>query len=370
MRPVLTIGEPQGALDSAFIEPKQSPVFDSGDPFALEMDRRQQQIMENDSRVEALKKDKLGGIGRMLTAMNMGYHGQNPSAAFAGFNSQVAALQEQNAQLNSEVGDINLKRAMMEQQGAGTPDTVGSPLALANGNYGIAVKNPDGSTEVRDLGVRFDPKVHKVGDQLLTTTGGSTPVELLSDEQLQKIYDQRIKNKKGEIDLKNNSEAEKTAALNAKTYKAYQAGMEGLSKGMEGTTTNPIAGSLPALTSEAQTADGAVSAMAPVLKSLFREAGEGVFTDKDQELLINMMPTRKDHPEARKAKLDMVDRIVRAKLGVGSGGHESSNQGEPPVSSTIDSLGPPSGPPQTGEVIDGYEFLGGNPNDPSNWRQK
>ncbi|WP_444897891.1 hypothetical protein [Microbulbifer sp. SSSA005] len=316
MRPVLTMGEPIGTLDSNFIEPKQSPLFDGGDPFALEMDRRQQQIMENDSRVEALKKDKLGGIGRMLTAINMGYHGQNPSEAFAGFNNRVAALQQQNAQLNSEMGDINLRRAMMEQQGTGSADTVGSPLTLANGNYGIAVKNPDGSTEVRDLGVRFDPKVHKVGDQLLTTTGGGTPVELLTDEQLKNIYDQRMKNAKGEIDLKNNSEAEKIAALNAKTYKAYRAGMEGLSRGMEGTTTNPLVGSLPALTSEAQTADGAVSAMAPILKSLFREAGEGVFTDKDQELLLKMIPTRKDHPEARKAKLEMVDRIVRAKLGV------------------------------------------------------
>ncbi|MFA0813725.1 hypothetical protein [Microbulbifer epialgicus] len=118
MRPILMMGEPQGALDSIFIEPKQSPLVDGSDSLALEMDRRQQQIIENDSRVEAMKKDKLGGIGRMLTAMNMGYHGQDPSAAFAGFNNRVAALQEQNARLNSEMGDISLKRAMLEQRAA------------------------------------------------------------------------------------------------------------------------------------------------------------------------------------------------------------------------------------------------------------
>ncbi|WP_444884547.1 hypothetical protein [Microbulbifer sp. PSTR4-B] len=266
--------------------------------------------------MEKLKGKKWARIGRMLTAAGVGLNGGDPSQVYRGYNNQLSALQNHNAKLNSGIEEMILMRAMLEQQGAGSADTVGSPLTLTNGNYGIAVKNPDGSTEVRDLGVRFDPKGHKVGDQLLTTTGGSTPVELLSDEQLQKIYDQRIKNKKGEIDLKNNSEAEKTAARNAKTYKAYQAGMEGLSKGMDGTTTNPFAGSLPALTSGAQTADGAVSAMAPILKSLFREAGEGVFTDKDQELLLKIIPTRKDHPEARKAKLEMVDRIVRAKLGI------------------------------------------------------
>ncbi|WP_444890077.1 hypothetical protein [Microbulbifer sp. DLAB2-AA] len=314
--PILSIGEPIGALDQNFIEPQQSPTFDSSNPFARTIDRYEQQLIENQSEVEKLKGNKWARIGRMLTATGVGLNGGDPSQAYRGYNNQLTALQNHGAKLNSGIDEMNLKRAMLEQQGAGSADTVGSPLTLANGNYGIAVKNPDGSTEVRDLGVRFDPKVHKVGDQLLTTTGGNTPVELLSDEQLQKIYDQRIKNKKGEIDLKNNSEAEKTAALNAKTYKAYQAGMEGLSKGMEGTTTNPFTGSFPALTSGVQTADGAVSAMAPILKSLFREAGEGVFTDKDQELLLKMIPTRKDHPEARKAKLEMVDRIVRAKLGI------------------------------------------------------
>ncbi|WNZ54781.1 hypothetical protein QT397_18115 [Microbulbifer sp. MKSA007] len=364
------MGEPIGVLDQNFLEPQQSPTFDSSDPFSRSIDRYEQQLIENQSEVERLKGNKWARIGRMLTAAGVGLNGGEPSQAYQGYNNQLAALQNNNAKLNSGIDEINLKRAMIEQKGMATPETVGSPLALANGNYGIAVKNPDGSTEVRDLGVRFDPKVHKIGDQLLTTTGGNTPVELLSDEQLQKIYDQRIKNKKGELDLKANSEAEKTAVLNAKTYKAYQAGMEGLTKGMEGTTTNPITGSLPALTSAAQTADGAVSAMAPILKSLFREAGEGVFTDKDQELLINMIPTRKDHPEARKAKLEMVDQIVRAKLGIGFDEARPSSGDEPTGNTNIDSLGPPSGLPQKGGVVDGYEFLGGNPNDPNNWRQK
>jgi hypothetical protein len=97
-------------------------------------------------------------------------------------------------------------------------------------------------------------------------------------------------------------------------FEVYQTAMAGLRKSLAGTTTGPIAGRLPALTAAQQTADGGVAAIAPVLKQLFRSAGEGVFTDKDQELLMRMIPTRTDHPAARQAKMDNIDAIVKAKL--------------------------------------------------------
>ena len=55
--------------------------------------------------------------------------------------------------------------------------------------------------------------------------------------------------------------------------------------------------------------------MAPVLKQLFRASGEGTFTDKDQEMLIAMVPTRSTLPEARVVQLAAIDSIVSAKLG-------------------------------------------------------
>lgn len=61
-------------------------------------------------------------------------------------------------------------------------------------------------------------------------------------------------------------------------------------------------------------AEGSVAAMAPVLKQLFRTAGEGTFTDKDQQLLVSMLPTRTDTPAARQFKMTNIDNIVRAKL--------------------------------------------------------
>lgn len=115
-------------------------------------------------------------------------------------------------------------------------------------------------------------------------------------------------------------------------YAAYQAGVKGLESAMSGTMTGPLAGRMPALTANQQIAEGAEATMAPILKQLFRDAGEGTFTDADQALLMKMVPTRKDHEEARKAKLMMIDEIVRAKLGIAEGG------AAPVGSSSIDSL--------------------------------
>lgn len=117
---------------------------------------------------------------------------------------------------------------------------------------------------------------------------------------------------------KNVAESEQVAVTNKKAFDAYQASMSGLTKALEGTATGPIVGRAPAITAAQQTADKAVAAMAPTLKGLFRTAGEGTFTDKDQELLLNMIPRRTDAPEARNFAISNIDAIVRAKLGQGS----------------------------------------------------
>lgn len=119
-------------------------------------------------------------------------------------------------------------------------------------------------------------------------------------------------------------------------YAAYQASVKNLESAMSGTATGPIAGRMPAVTAAQQTAEGAQATMAPILKQLFRNAGEGTFTDQDQELLMRMVPTRTDHPEARKAKLAMIDEVVRAKLGMGD---SSATSAQPQTSgSDIDAL--------------------------------
>ena len=106
---------------------------------------------------------------------------------------------------------------------------------------------------------------------------------------------------------------------NQRAFEVFDIGMKNVQDAMDSTTTNPLVGALPAMTPEAQIAEGATATMAPVLKSMFRTAGEGTFTDKDQELLLDMVPTRTDHPEARKAKIKMIYDIVRAKLNIQGG---------------------------------------------------
>lgn len=118
----------------------------------------------------------------------------------------------------------------------------------------------------------------------------------------------------------NNAKATETARSNdaalQKTWRMYTSARKGLLSGLGETVTGPIVGRAPALTEEQQTAEGGVSAMAPVLKQIFRVAGEGTFTDKDQELLLGMVPTRKDLPAARKKKIENIDSIIKAKLGL------------------------------------------------------
>jgi len=116
---------------------------------------------------------------------------------------------------------------------------------------------------------------------------------------------------------------------NGRALATYEAAMGKLSSAMEGTSTGPVVGLSPAVTANQQIAKGAVAAMAPVLKSIFRVAGEGTFTDKDQELLLNMVPTRQDLPEARKAKIEMIDAIVRAKLGASGPAQPTAPTGQP-----------------------------------------
>ena len=123
------------------------------------------------------------------------------------------------------------------------------------------------------------------------------------------------------------AQAEKNAArpgLDA-SYNLYRVARDGLAQALKGARTGPVAGVIPAISAEDQNADSAVASMAPVLKQLFRSAGEGVFTDKDQEMLLAMMPTRRTLPDARDEAFRRIDAIVDAKL-QGGGGTQSGGK--------------------------------------------
>lgn len=155
-----------------------------------------------------------------------------------------------------------------------------------------------------------------------TLPDGSTQYGTFDTRSGKKIWDGEIvpPGVKSESDAAGRERGKITGAREGKApvaYETFKSGIESLETAMSETATGPVAGRFPAFTAAQQTAEGAEAIMAPVLKQLFRDSGEGTFTDSDQALLMKMVPNRKDHPEARKAKIQMIDSIVREKLAIG-----------------------------------------------------
>lgn len=136
------------------------------------------------------------------------------------------------------------------------------------------------------------------------------------------------------------------ARTNAIALDGYNAAMSGLTDALGNTGAGYFAGRVPAVGADAQIAEGAIASVAPVLKQLFRTSGEGVFTDKDQQLLMEMVPKRTDETEAQKSKIANIDAIVRAKLGQGAQAQQS--QAAPQVSPME---GKTAVNPQTGQRV-------------------
>jgi hypothetical protein len=101
------------------------------------------------------------------------------------------------------------------------------------------------------------------------------------------------------------------------TYKVFTAALDGLSQALGATSlTGPLLGRLPAATTSAQIAEGAKAIMLPTLKNIFREAGEGTFTDSDQKALEQLLPRRGQTKEAQIAQIEAIEKIVKAKLNI------------------------------------------------------
>jgi hypothetical protein len=101
---------------------------------------------------------------------------------------------------------------------------------------------------------------------------------------------------------------------NKRALDIYTGAMSNLTKTLDNTITGPFIGLTPGLTANAQIADGAIAMMLPLLKDVFRGAGEGTFTQGDQDILTNLIPTRSTLKEARAAQIQAIDTMIRAKL--------------------------------------------------------
>lgn len=106
------------------------------------------------------------------------------------------------------------------------------------------------------------------------------------------------------------------AVKNARALSVYDQGISNLLAAFDKAATGPGLGLIPAMGEDARILEGARSVMSPILKSIFREAGEGTFAKDDREQLESMLPTRSDTPEVARAKVQFIDSVVRSKLGV------------------------------------------------------
>ena len=116
-----------------------------------------------------------------------------------------------------------------------------------------------------------------------------------------------------------------------KLFAAYDTAINNLSTALGATETGPLIGQLPALTSNAQAAKGAQQVLAVAIKGLVRTAGEGTWTDSDQRMITDMMPTREDTPQSRAQKLVYIDQYIRAKLGQPPAGPAAAPSSDIPV---------------------------------------
>ena len=121
--------------------------------------------------------------------------------------------------------------------------------------------------------------------------------------------------------------------------------------------TGKIFGNLPAVTSGAQLADNAKAILLPIMKSVWRGAGEGVFTDKDQETLEAMFPSRDMNADAAKQALLVVRQLTELKLqnptfDINAYGNAMRNRGMPAPAAPAVATPTPAAPAPAPSVRD------------------
>lgn len=158
-----------------------------------------------------------------------------------------------------------------------------------------------------------DPdKAAKVAEVEARITGRKKEAELVSRLKLEPRLEAGLKHAVAQSAYQ--AEKFKESKSNENAFNVYQTGTRNLADALGATETGTLAGLVPAITSNAKVAEGAIAIMAPIIKDVVRSAGEGTWTDADQALVNNMIPTRKDSPEAISMKMKMLDEFIIAKL--------------------------------------------------------
>lgn len=261
------------------------------------------------------------GIGAQVVGDGTGY---------GSFGDQQQGGVSQAAPQRADMeGDIELANSMIA---AGIPEAQVDAFLAQRGQRAPAPSAGQGASLPAGAGsASGNPFAGRAPeDQAAATERAKLQAQLDFMPQQQAIETQgAIDRAAGTEQAKARVERESSQRTMSRAHSVFQVAMQGVKDGLSGASTGPIVGRLPALSESQQMADGGVAAIQPILKSLFREAGEGTFTDKDQDLLTAMIPTRADHAAVREWKIQNIERIVAEKLGV-SGGQSAATQGQQP----------------------------------------
>lgn len=272
---------------------------------------------------------KPGGITPMMQALT-----QTGNPNLAGYGQQLAmqqiqqqqAAQAQQAQQAYDAQQAALKQrnaiALKQAPGAANTSRPSSPIQNFAERQRLVGVHGENSPEVN----RFDnyvraAQIQNTGSQIVQVNPADPTNPIVVAPTTPKP--EQMPDFKAEVAAAEGAaKGEATAAVdkverdrkNTIALDTFNIGLSSLGSALKKTDTGPVVGNIPAMSPEAQVAEGAISMMGPLLKDTFRGAGEGTFTDADQRLLMGMVPTRKDHPEARIAKIEMIKSIVASKL--------------------------------------------------------
>jgi hypothetical protein len=120
---------------------------------------------------------------------------------------------------------------------------------------------------------------------------------------------------------------ESVARSNQKALNVYESAVSGLLEDFETASTGPIAGLIPAIGEDERVLEASINIMRPVIKGVVREAGEGTFSDQDQELIDQLIPSRNDTDEVARRKIKRLDAFIRSKLSGSDSGSAVSESG-------------------------------------------
>lgn len=190
----------------------------------------------------------------------------------------------------------------------------------------IANFSEEDKTKARRVKAGLDPRMVGSASQTIANLGTEADIanveaviegakevsKLTAQKELKPEIESAVVSAVGQAKAEVNKIGEERS--NDKALGVYEGAMSNLTKALDKTVTGPFIGLTPAMTSNAQIADGAVALMLPLMKDVFRSAGEGTFTEGDQKILTDLIPTRSDNPKARASKITMLDSMIRAKL--------------------------------------------------------